>query len=190
MRTFVPTCLAVTGLVSLLLGGCYPACGDYSALTGMEMVIGEDVYDFDRDDMFESCGSGFGAFGDFDLLDETTGYITFMPDHRNMEVDTHICTALFYIVNFDNRSLVVGQDLEIIDGEAGIYAVQAVPLVSGSIEVLDSRDPDEECAPFREQDYKLNWELEYSDNGGHLYTTQGKDWVGIGLPMAYGDPGC
>jgi hypothetical protein len=191
MRTIEPTCLALAAVVPLLTSGCYPACGDYSALTGLEMVIGEDVYDFDRDDMFESCGSGFGAFGIFAMdVDAGMGSMTLLPNHRDMKIDTHICTALYYNLLFDNQTLVPGQELTIYEGEAGIYAVQAVPLTQGTVQVLDSREADEECAPFREQDYKLSWDLEYSDNTGHLYTAQGKDWVGFSLPMSSTDEGC
>jgi hypothetical protein len=191
MRTIVLPCFALVALGPSLLTGCYPACGDYSSLTGLEMVVSGETYDFDRDDMFESCGSGFGAFGIFAMdIDDQLGSMVLLPDHRNMEIDTHICTDIYYNLFFDNQTLVVGQELTIYEGEAGIYAVQAVPLVSGTVAVLDEREPDEECAPFREQDFELEWDLEYTNNAGQEYTAQGKDWVGFNLPMSYGDPGC
>ena len=192
MRTIVLPCSALAILATPLLGGCYPACGAYSALTGLEMVSGGETYDFDRDDMFESCGSGFGAFGIFAMdVDDTLGSLVFLPDHRNMEIDTHICTALYYNLLFDNQTLEVGQELTIYEGEAGIYAVQAAPFVSGTVQVIDEREPDEECAPFREQDFELEWDLEYGDSSGSIYyTAQGKDWVGLNLPMGSDDPAC
>ncbi len=63
-------------------------------------------------------------------------------------------------------------------------------MISGSVQVLDAKEPDPECTPFREQQYKLEWELEFGDNGGNLYTATGKDWVGLDLPMGSDDPDC
>ncbi len=185
-KTLPPPLVALACGSLALHPGCYPACGTYTSLSGMEMVSGGETYDMDRDDMFESCGAGFGAFGNYDLMGDGRGSLVLMPDHRNMEIDTHVCTAIFYTMLFDNETLVVGQELALSDAEAGIYAVQAVPLVSGAVEVIDEREPDEECSGFREQDWKLSWDLEFANNGGTIrYTAQGKDWVGFTLPDGY-----
>lgn len=175
-----------------LLAGCYPACGEYTVLTGMEAVIGDESWDYDRSDYFESCGADFGAFGSFAMdHDEGVGNLVMIPDHRNMEVSTHVCPSLYYHLFFDNQSLVVGQELDLLEGEAGIHAVVGTGLTQGTVEVVDEREADAECAPFREQDFKLRWKLEYgSEATGTWLTATGEDWVGIGLPMAYGDPGC
>ncbi len=178
--------ISAAGLAALLASGCYPACGTYTSLTGLEMVLGSETYDMDRDDMFESCGSGFGAFGSYDLMGDGRGSLALIPNHRDMEIDTHVCTAIFYTMLFDNQTLEVGQELALSEAEAGIYAVQSVPLVSGSVEVLDAREPDEECTGFREQDFQLHWTLEFSNDAGDVrYTAEGKDWVGFSLPDGY-----
>ncbi len=194
MRPHISSILFVSLAImaSSISSGCSPSCGKYTSLTGLEMVVGEDVYDYDRDDMFETCGSDFGAFGDHDLDHfPEVGFLVLMPDHRNMEIDTHICPSLYYHVNFDNSSLVEGQELSIIDGEAGIHAVTAAQLTSGTIEVLKSREADAECEPFREQDWKLRWDLEFgSTHTGVYFTAEGEDWIGLTMPMSYGDEGC
>ena len=185
--------IVVVGAVgcSMLVGGCSRSCGSYTSLTGLEEVVDGDVYDYDRDDMFETCSSDFGAFGTFALDDAELGALMLIPNHRNMKVDTHICTDLFYHVEFDNRSLQVGEELTILGGEAGIYAILSAGLQSGTVEVLDSREADAECEPFREQDFKLAWDLVYGDPSvDNHYTAEGEDWVGISLPMSYGDEGC
>lgn len=176
---------------AMLVGGCSRSCGSYSSLTGLEEVVGEDVYDYDRDDMFESCSSDFGAFGMFSVNDSEMGTLMLVPNHRNMKVDTHICTDLYFHVEFDNRSLEVGEELDVTGGEAGIFAIVGVGLVGGTVEVLDSREADAECEPFREQDFRFGWDVEWGDpSGGSYFTAQGEDWIGLSMPMSYGDPGC
>jgi len=183
--------LASTAAVGAASMGCSPRCGSYTSLTGLEEVVGEDVYDYDRTDMYETCGAGFGAFGDFAITDGELGTLVLLPDHDNMQIDTHICTDLYYHLEFDNSSLVVGQDLTILGGEAGIYAIVGAGLGEGTVEVLKSREADPECEPFREQEFRLRWDLEYGDpSTGTHFTAEGEDWIGISLPMSYGDPGC
>lgn len=185
------TC-SILALSLALTSGCSRRCGTYEAMTGLEKVVGLDVYDYDRNDMFETCGETFGAFGAFTVDDEDLGALTLQPDHRDMAIDTHICTDLYYLIYFDNRSLEVGQDLTILDGEAGIYATLFASFREGTISVLDSREPEDECVPFRSQDFKISWDLSFGDpqTGTNYYYAQGEDWVGITLPMSYGDPGC
>ena len=192
-RVWFGCCVVVLGVVGLAAqSGCYRSCGSYSSLTGLEEVVGEDVYDYDRDDMFESCSADFGAFGMFSVNDSEMGALMLIPNHRNMKVDTHICTDLFFHVEFDNTTLEVGQELLVTGGEAGIFAILGAPLTTGTVEVLDSREADAECEPFREQEYKLSWDVEWGDpvGGWGYFTAEGEDWVGLSLPESYGDTGC
>ncbi|MFH1465395.1 MAG: hypothetical protein ABIO70_13490 [Pseudomonadota bacterium] len=162
--------------------GCAPRCGSYEAQCGLSAYVDGEEYTFDRDDLWERCGPLMGATAFFDLLGDGRGYITFMANHADSDIDSAVARSLFFDITFANSSLVVGEELAIDGGEAGVYGVDSAPFTEGTIEVLSEHDVD--CI-LNQQEYRLRWDLDWNwgETGHSSYHSEGRDWV----PFNYDD---
>lgn len=181
--------LLACGLTAL--SGCNRTCGTFTTKTGMAM----DGLSLDHDDYFEACGAMIGASGDIDLMGDGRAWVLFSPSHRNKDFDWN-AILIDMEVYFPNDRLVEGAHLTDVTGGAevvdwvGNHFAQA-GLTSASIDVTGVRPADEECSPFRAQEFQLEWDIEWGTADAEFhYTASGKDWVSLFLDMSSSDEGC
>ncbi len=180
----LPACRQFTGAMK---------CGTYETHSGYEEIEADGtVQDLDDDDWRERCGADYGTFGSVAHLEEH-GTIFFVFTHRDNDLSFE-SWDFFMEIDFVKESLSVGNELDIIQGDAGLTAITWVPYWEGTIEVLDEREPDAECTPFRRQDFRLDWDLTWAGqepaDGNEWYTATGRDWVGFDIEGDSLSEGC
>lgn len=171
------------------LSGC--SCGTYSAQTGMAF----DGVELDRDDYFEECGALYGVNGSFDLMGDGYAWLTFSPSHPNDDLDWAAVSITMELL-FPNSMLVAGTRVEGATGGAWVgdasgNTYSPAFLTSATVDVVAVREPDEECSPFRAQEFELEWDIAWGEDDAEFhYTSQGKDWVSLFLDQSSADEGC
>lgn len=175
-------------MLILLLAACSPVCGSVNLSTA---ATGAELFDTDGDgftDLTEVCGEDAGSYG---LVRPDLGWAQMIlsadgdPDGK---IDFAITTYVLGVADlwFLEEHLVVGNTIT-ADQLAGSGIHQAhgtadlsylvYAYTTGSIEVLDERQPDRITRDLFEEDnpreYLLRWDVAFS--GEQFWT--GEDWV-------------